>query len=107
MYGVKSNTLSWLSSYLTTRRQRVVLNGSYSEWLPVTSGVPQGSTVGPLLFLMYINDLPACVKHSKVALFADDTKLYNQIHNRSDCENLQNDFNELIEWAKAWKINFK
>jgi hypothetical protein len=67
--------LKWFSSYLTGRRQRVTVLGATSNTLPISSGVPQGSILGPVLFLLYVNDLPDSVTTSKVAMFADDTKL--------------------------------
>ena len=75
-FGIHGSLLSWFHSYLSDRRQRVVLHGVYSEWLPVTSGVPQGSILGPLHFLVYCNDIQSYIQKSKLALFADDSKLY-------------------------------
>ena len=82
MYGFNGNVLKWFTSYLPGRKQRVTISGSTSEWLSVTSGVPQGSILGPLLFLIYVNDLPLCVKDTIVVLFADDCKCLKNIHNR-------------------------
>ena len=74
-YGITGQTLNWISEFLSGRTQCVVVDGAESCWIPVTSGVPQGTVLGPLLFLLYINDLPDCVS-SSVRLFADDCLLY-------------------------------
>ena len=74
--GFKGNLLSWFNSFLTNRYQRVLVNGSFSEWLPVRSGVPQGSIFGPLLFLLYIYEIHHIISDSVVILFADDIALY-------------------------------
>ena len=74
--GVSSNGLEWFRSYLSNRRHQTSCGNELSEPLPVTLGVPQGSILGPLLFLIYINELPGAVSHSQVSLYADDTVLY-------------------------------
>ena len=84
----------------------MVLDGSTSEWVPVTSGVPQGSILGPLLFLLFINDMPDCTEPSILSLFADDVKCFRIINNIKDCEQLQRDLNSLYEWSQVWKLNF-
>ena len=94
-YGVKGNTLSWIGSFLSGRPQKVVLEGNSSSSIPVLSGVPQGSVLVPVLFLIYINYLPEYVSNSTVLLFADDTLLYLTIHNSSDCTKLPDDLNNL------------
>ena len=71
-FGICGPLLAWFESYLSCRVQRVFINGSYSNWNPAKSGVPQGSLLGPTLFLMYMNDLPNAIMHSKLATFADD-----------------------------------
>ena len=88
------------------RSQRVVLNGVSSEFVPVTSGVPQGSILVPLLFLLFINDMPDCAEHSILSLFADDAKCFRKIIDVDDCERLQHDLNSLYEWSQVWKLNF-
>ena len=82
-YGIRGKVLNWLKSFLTGRRQRVILNGSSSKWTPVISGVPQGTILGPLCFLLYINDLPDRIS-SSIKLFADDCKVYRDIRSKSD-----------------------
>ena len=104
--GFSGNLLLWITDYLKDRSQRVVLDGSTSEWVPVTSGVPQGSILGPLLFLLFINDMPDCTEHSILSLFADDAKCSRIINNIEDCEQLQRDLNNLYEWSQDWKLNF-
>ncbi|CAB4032925.1 Hypothetical predicted protein, partial [Paramuricea clavata] len=83
-FGCGGRLLKWFSSYLTGRRQRVTVLGATSNTLPISSGVPQGSILGPVLFLLYVNDLPDSVTTSKVAMFADDTKLFSAIKCQSD-----------------------
>ena len=91
--------------FLKLRRQRVVLNGFHSTWESVISGVPQRAILGPIHFLLFINDLPDIVK-CKSELFADDAKIYSEIENDIDCINLQKDLDTLSEWANKWLINF-
>jgi len=83
----------------------VVLNGSYSEWKKVTSGVPQGSVLGPLLFLVYIDDLDANLV-SKISKFADDTKLGGKVDNVQDRLQIQQDLANIVEWSKKWQMPF-
>ena len=103
--GIRNKCLMWINNFLSDRRQRVIMRNGASTWLPITSGVPQGSILGPILFLIYVNDLPDVVK-TKAKMFADDTKLYNEISSISDCMNLQDDLNSLAVWSQKWLLNF-
>ena len=104
-YGVRGPIHTWLSNFLTQRRMRVVLEGESSEEVRVESGVPQGTVLGPLLFLCHINDLPDSVK-STVRLFADDCLLYREIRSFQDHLTLQADLNNLEKWADQWGMRF-
>ena len=89
-YGFSGDILGWISEFLMGRKMRVAVNGTNSRWVEVLSGVPQESVLGPLLFLLYINDIPHQVK-SKVKLFADDTKIWNRVSEGTSSEALQQD----------------
>ena len=104
-YGIHNNTHTWISNFLKRRKQRVVVGGEHSTWTNVVSGVPQGTVLGPLLFLTYINDLPDNI-HSTVRLFADDCVLYREIKNESDSHELQKDLNRLAQWEHDWQMHF-
>ena len=104
-YGIAGSLLSWFSDYLSSRQQRVVINGISSSWQSVISGVPQGSVLGPILFILYINDLPECLRFSRVAMFADDTKCYNTIRSREDSSNLQSDLTSISNWASLNELS--
>ena len=103
--GVEGRVKGWIQQWLDGRKQRVVINGRYSDWTDVTSGVPQGSVLGPKLFLMFINDLEDGVQ-STVLKFADDTKLYTEVTNEEGGEQLQEDLDKCTEWAKQWMMEF-
>jgi hypothetical protein len=103
--GIRGNVLRWSVSFLTNRRQKVVLPGGSSSWKNVPSGVPHVSILGPILFLLYVNDLPDCV-NSTAKLFADDTKLYREIIDFDDCQEIQKDLNTLSVWSKIWLLRF-
>ena len=94
---------------MSNRKQRVGVNGKYSDWFNVDSGVPQGSILGPLLFLIYINDLPDfCTKtynECVMYLYADDAKVYKIISNSEDQEMLQGVINRLKEWCDKWLVS--
>ena len=106
-FGFNGTLLNWLIDYLTNRYQRVTLDGCTSEWLPVTSGVPQGSILGPLLFLIYVNDLPACLSpETACAIFADDTKIFKQDDSCRDQEDVQKDIDRVISWGESWGLTF-
>lgn len=104
-YGIHGSALSWIKSFLNNRTQKVILEGDESDIASVTSGVPQGSVLGPILFLTYINDLPEGVQ-SKVRLFADDTVVYLAITEPSQSSKLQEDLGRLEEWERTWDMSF-
>ena len=105
-YGITGNFLKLLENYMSNRYQRVVLNGQSSSWLDVNAGVPQGSILGPLLFLIYINDLPERLK-TDAKLFADDTSLFSTVIDiDKTSDNLNNDLSVIKEWAYLWKMSF-
>ncbi|KAK3083079.1 hypothetical protein FSP39_013376 [Pinctada imbricata] len=104
-YGVRDCTLQWIRDFLSHRSQSVVLEGHTSDPLEVVYGVPQGTVLGPLLFLAYINDMPEATT-SDVRLFADDSLLFRKIRNRGDPEKLQADLDRLEEWEKRWQMSF-
>ena len=104
--GCSKSLIKWFASYLTNRRQRVVMNGQASEWSYVKAGVPQGSILGPLLFLIYINDIVNEIQAS-VRLFADDTSLYIIVENPfAAAITLNNDLYFITSWASDWLVNF-
>ena len=105
-YGISGKVLNWIRAFLLNRRQRVRVQGSFSGWQKVTSGIPQGSVLGPLLFVIYINDLPSVVTNSDPYLFADDTKLFKGIFNASDCAHLQQDLDRMCEWTNTSLLKF-
>ena len=105
-YGVGSTTLRWIQSFLRDRTQKVLLEGVFSSSAPVLSGVPQGTVIGPLLFLAYINDLPDAISHSETKLFADDSMLMKGIKTAEDQRKLQADLEALETWESQWQMNF-
>ena len=104
-YGITGPILEWILDFLSNRTQRVLVGGQTSYSTAVLSGVPQGTVLGPLLFLCYVNDLPRSIK-SKVRMYADDTLLYNVINKIDDCIQLQHDLLTLEEWANVWQMQF-
>ena len=104
-YGITGHTHEWIRGWLTNRRQRVVIDGESSDLVHVTSGVPQGSVLGPCLFLLFINDLAEDLE-SIVRLFADDTIAYLTIDSQSDANRLQKDLDRLATWGINWQMEF-
>ena len=99
-YGIRGKLLMWINSYLSNRSQVVVINGVQSKPAKVVSGVPQGTVLGPVLFLLYLNDLECSIKHSLVSSFADDTRLKKSISEAKDTNLLQEDLNCAIKWSE-------
>ena len=104
-YGIEGNVLEWIEAFLSGREQVVRVNGELSDPKPVISGIPQGSVLGPLLFVVYINDLPDVVK-SNILLFADDTKIFLQVKSIEDSILLQKDIDALERWSTTWLLKF-
>ena len=104
-YNIHPNVISWTTSFLSNRTQSVVVDGFTSDEAAVISGVPQGTVMGPMLFLIFINDI-ACNISSTVRLFADDCLLYKEIVSKADTTTLQQDLTELVEWSKTWGMAF-
>jgi hypothetical protein len=103
--GISGSIFKWIENWLQDREQKVVMLGSSSWWIKVKSGVPQGSVLGPLLFLIYINDIDEVVA-SKILKFADDTKLYGVVANQQDIERSKNDLKNLCNWSADWLMLF-
>ena len=101
-YGIDGNLFKWIKDFLSLRYQYVKVGKETSSTMGVTSGIPQGSILGPILFLIFINDLPDCVK-STCSIFADDTKVYNTSENNNT---LQTDINALQDWSHKWQLHF-
>ena len=103
--GIKGMVLNWVREWLRDRSQRVVINGEESSWIKVTSGVPQGSVLGPVLFLVFINDLDSNI-FSKILKFADDAKIVQEVHNVEGRDKLREDLSRLFKWSEEWQMNF-
>jgi sarcosine oxidase/L-pipecolate oxidase len=100
-YGISGNLLLWIEDFLHERKQRVVSNGQSSSWTEVTSGIPQESVLGTILFTIYINDLPDALENM-IKLFADDTKVFATVNNEEDKNSLQGDIDKLMNWSDTW-----
>ena len=94
-----------MKDFLKNRKQKVSVNGAESACQDVTRGIPQGSVLGPILFVIYINDMPECVD-AVAYLFADDTKQYKEIKREEDSEKLQKDLDSLQKWSDTWLLKF-
>ena len=104
--GVEGQSLALLKDYLYSGKQRVVLNGQTSDWRKINSGVPQESVLGPLLFLIFINDLPDGIA-SLCKSFADDTSLFSKVYDIDiSAKELNSDFEKIGKWAFQWKMQF-
>ena len=104
--GITGKLGFWINSFLSNRQQTVSVNSTKSDTKPVTSGVPQGSVLGPVLFLIMISDIDEDLLHGVASVFADDTKLKHFIESMTDCENLQSDLNRIYEWGETNNMKF-
>jgi len=104
-HGIRGNVLCWIENWLLNRKQRVCVNGYQSSWQSVLSKVPQGSVLGPVLFLIFINDLDTGIVNH-ILKFADDTKVFGNINHVSDSIKLQEDLNALFNWSQDWQMKF-
>jgi hypothetical protein len=105
--GIGGRLIRWLENYLKSRQQRVGINGQFSNWGEIKAGVPQGSVLGPLLFLIFINDIVYIISKCKIRMFADDTCLFVEIDDPTEAaSDLNHDLKSISMWAKKWLVNF-
>ena len=102
--GIRGDILNWIRAFLSDCQQRVLLDNQCSEWTTVTSGVPQGSILGPLLFLVYVNDISTNMS-SETRLFADDCTLFRNVSCKQDCISLHNDLTKIFSWSQTWQLS--
>ena len=106
-FGIAGPLLNWFVDYLHNRKQRVIVSGQYSDWASIKAGVPQGSVLGPLLFLVFINDIVHVTHHCQIKLFADDTCMFLNVDNRIDAaQKMNQDLICIQNWANRWLVNF-
>ncbi len=103
--GIDGIVHNWIENWLSNKQQRVVINGTASDWAPVTSGFPQCSVLGSVLFIIYINDIDFGIK-KRNSKFADDTKICKSIITDHDKMNLQEDLRKISEWSQKWDMLF-
>ncbi len=103
--GTVGNVNNWIENWLNNRKQRVVINGSASDWAPVTGSVPQGSVLGAVLFVIYINDIDLGLSNF-IAKFADDTKIGHSVISDCDRQSLQEDLRKISAWSDRWEMPF-
>ena len=106
LLGIRGKLLNWIKSFLSSRTQMALVNGFLSDPAPVTSGVPQGSVIGPLLFLILIGDIDKDVVHSFLSSFADDTRLLREVKGVRDASSLQSDLEAVYQWAEDNNASF-
>ena len=105
--GIQGCLLKWMQDFLNERKMRTILRGKYSSWREVTSGVPQGSVLAPIMFLVYINDINENIgTESYLNMFADDAKIQRTIKNEDSCKELQKDLTKLYDWSHKWQMEF-
>ena len=104
-YGIRGNILEWIRDFLSNRKQYVNVNNTKSKTLPVTSGVPQGSVLGPTLFIYFINDLPS-VTDTPMEIFADDTKAFDKAETLEDQTRNQQCIDDMVRWTLKWLLGF-
>ena len=104
-YGISGNALMWIEAFLAGRTQQVVVDGEMSDIAPVTSSVPHGSVLGPILFLTFVNDMPESV-NSRCCLFAENSIRYGEVTTESNCVALQQDLDKLEQWENTWGMTF-
>ena len=104
-YKIHSSIVEWIKNFLSDRKQRVRVNGEFSGWADVLSGIPQGSILGPILFIIFINDLAdICADNIKLFLFADDAKMYYHIKDTADKDTLQTGIENFVKWTDKWQV---
>ena len=104
-YGIRGKVYKWIEEFLKNRIQRVVVNGSFSSYKKVTSGIPQDSVLAPILFVIFINDLPEVIQ-TAVSLYADDSKLLGRVKSVEHVNKLQSSLNNSVNWAKSWQMTY-
>ena len=104
-FGIHGSALAWINAFLTDRRQQVRANGELSDFRPVRSGVPQGSILGPVLFTLYVNDIPSEIENI-ISMYADDTKVYTAITSEGSVTSLKSDLRKLEAWAQLMQMRF-
>ena len=104
-YGISGLTIQWIEAFLKERKQRVVIGENVSSWAEITSGVPQGSVIGPLLFVLFTNNLPETLKNL-TKLYADDTKILNEMLSSASTLSLQSDLDLAFKWTQDWLVKF-